>query len=163
MLRGALTATGVAALAAMTTAATGVAASNGPPADGTAATLVTGRAHVHITPHLGGPRTTFHVGVRVTVATGTFGTVRRRDTIVVSGPDRQGCASSASVALPNTAAGAQRSMALHPRRFGGHWCKGRFNGRVVETSTIVCGGPHLACPQVVVAPQTIARFHFRVR
>lgn len=119
---------------------------------------------VAVHPGAGGPGTTFAISLRIPSPTGTEGVIRRRDTLSVSGPGAAGCISSAVLTLPDAAGGTMVRMRLNPSRLGGHWCVGLFRGAVVETQSAVCGpGPARACPLLMIRPQTIARFRFRVR
>ena len=151
IVRGALTAAIVAAMAATVPALAGA---RGPASSAT--------TRVYVSPGTGHPRTTFKLTMRVPRATGQSGTQLTTDTLTISGPDRQGCAASATMVLPKAAAGERVVVKADPRRHGGRWCVGTFHGRLVETISIICT-PTRACPMVVVAPQTLARFHFRVR
>jgi hypothetical protein len=62
------------------------------------------------------------------------------------------------------AAGQARiaTVKLRPGRLGGRWCAGRFHGRIVETSRVVCEMYRL-CPLPAIIWRTITRFSFRVR
>jgi hypothetical protein len=61
--------------------------------------------------------------------------------------------------------GARVKLVLAPRAgSGGGWCAGQWHGKVVQSVAIRCTPtPARACPQLVVAPQTIATFRFRVK
>jgi hypothetical protein len=59
-------------------------------------------------------------------------------------------------------------VALSPARLAGagtggatSWCAGTFHGRVVMTERLLCGPPRL-CPMLMIRPQTVARFRFKV-
>jgi hypothetical protein len=68
------------------------------------------------------------------------------------------------MALPAAAAGSTVRARLVPGHVGGRWCTGTFRGVITQTVSVTCGsGPAVACPMLVIAPQTIGRFHFRVR
>jgi len=59
--------------------------------------------------------------------------------------------------------GARVKLTLRPARGRGGWCAGQWHGTVVQTEVVRCRpGPARACPQLVVAPRTIASFRFRV-
>jgi hypothetical protein len=46
----------------------------------------------------------------------------------------------------------------------GGWCAGLWHGTVVQSEVLHCNPlPALVCPQLVVAPLTLARFSFRVK
>jgi hypothetical protein len=121
-------------------------------------------AAVHVHPSIGGPRTAFAVTVRIPAQTGTFVGFRRSDSLTVSGPSRRGCVARTEMALPAGAAGSTVRVRVTPGHPSGHWCTGTFHGVVTETQTITCGGdPQLACPMIMIRPQTIGRFRFAVR
>ncbi len=73
------------------------------------------------------------------------------------------------MALGATRAGSQVRETLKPAGHGGIWCAGTFRGRIVEYLSPICqpikGSATVAivCPDIVVAPQTIGRFSFRVK
>lgn len=118
----------------------------------------------HVRPAAGGPRSAFTVRLRIPTQTGTFGQFRRMDSLAVTGPRHKGCASNMEMGLPAAAAGSTVRVRLVPGRPGGHWCTGTFHGVITETQSIVCGGtPARACPMLMTAPRTLARFRFRVR
>jgi hypothetical protein len=114
-----------------------------------------------VTPATGGPHTSFTVSLRNPSLTGITPEWQRWDTVGVLGPHRSGCVSSATAAMPGAGFHARVRMKLNPARFGGRWCVGTFHGTIVENQRFVCG-PERVCPQLVIAPQTIARFRFRV-
>jgi hypothetical protein len=119
---------------------------------------------VHVRPATGGPHSAFAVSLRIPAGTGTFGQGRRTDSLSVTGPNRGGCVSRAAMDLPAGAAGSTVRVRLVPARFGGRWCPGSFQGVITESESVICGpNPARACPLVMVAPQTIGRFRFRVR
>ena len=120
---------------------------------------------VSVIPGSGGPRTHFTFRFRVPVATGTFGSVIRRDTLSVSGPRVAGCVSRASATLRKARKGSRARLAIGPGAVSrGGWCAGLWHGTVVQTEVLRCKPiPALVCPQLVVAPRTLARFRFRVK
>lgn len=129
--------------------------------------LGTGRGvKVRVSPRRGHPRTTFRFSLRLPSRLPVMIRWARRDTLSVIGPHRHGCVAAASVELPTASAGAEVSVRLNPARLGedGRWCVGRFHGTVVETERLVCSPPpvYIMCPEIVIAPQVIARFTFRV-
>src|ERR1700684_377779 len=117
---------------------------------------------VRVSPSTGSPHTTFSVSLRIPSQTGTSGFIRRTDTLAVDDPHHSGCVGAAQMTLPAAAADTMVRIRLIPSRLGGHWCTGRFGGVVTETEQTSCP-PEKGCPLFVVAPRTIARFHFRVR
>ncbi len=127
------------------------------PADAAPSTTVT------VTPSAGTPHTSFGLSFRLPEATGTFGSILRRDTLFVTGPRGGGCVSGMSTALRPAPQGRRLRPSLNPQRLGGAWCAGEFHGRIVEQEVPRCGlGPAQVCPEFLLAPQTIARFRFRV-
>ena len=118
---------------------------------------------VHVRPGTGKPTSAFSVSLKLPAATGLSGGLQRSDSVAVSGPHHSGCVSSASMTLPSDPAGTTVDARLAPKHFGGHWCMGTFRGTVTETQTVQCGPVEArVCPQIVIAPETIGRFRFRV-
>jgi hypothetical protein len=116
-----------------------------------------------VAPVPGHRHTRFTISFHTQMATGTFAGTRRTDMVSVTGPRRSGCISSRSAD-----AGAQPANALVKVHLGpgaGHrWCTGLFHGAVVQYQSVICGPPQMmVCPQLVLAPRTIARFVLRVR
>jgi len=120
--------------------------------------------HVSVKPGSGNPRTRFMLSLRIPEATGTFGSVVRRDTLSVSGPRGGRCVSSVTVRLRSAKRGARLTLTLRPASLGtGGWCTGEFNGRVVQREVLRCPPrPVDVCPDFLLAPRTIARFRFHV-
>jgi hypothetical protein len=120
---------------------------------------------VSVTPGSGGPRTHFVFRFRVPVAMGTFGSVIRRDTLSVTGPRGGRCVSRASTTLRSARKGARAKLTLTPGPAArGGWCAGLWHGTVVQSVVLRCStNPNQVCPALVVRPQTLARFRFRVK
>ena len=118
---------------------------------------------VYVSPSIGKPTTHFVVRFRAPSATGT--TLHRRYELYASATKRSHCTSSVADAIGATSVGSHVRMTLKPARTGGRWCRGKFHGRIVEYISVVCQptGAAIACPEVVIAPQTIGRFTFRVK
>jgi len=115
-----------------------------------------------VSPAVGHRHTRFTVSFETTLATGSFTGLRRSDEVSATGPQRSGCVGSMTVGTGPHPAGASVSVRLAPG-VGHAWCTGRYQGQVVQFQTIVCGPPKMvACPMLAIAPQTIARFRFRV-
>jgi hypothetical protein len=116
-----------------------------------------------VTPAPGHRHTRFTISFHTQMATGTFVGMRRTDQVSVTGPQRSGCVGSASVGAGPQPADSLVKVHLGPGS-GHRWCTGRFHGEVVQYQSSTCGPPQMiVCPQLVLAPQTIARFSFRVR
>jgi hypothetical protein len=124
--------------------------------------LTTASTRVYVAPGSGSPHTKFRLSFRIPDATGMPGLFRRSDMLGVSGPSRAGCISRTSVLLRSAQAGARLRVTLNPSGLGGSWCVGTFHGQIVETEQVICQ-PTRACPDIAVAPRTIARFKFRVK
>lgn len=123
------------------------------------------QASVRVTlrPAAGGPHTGFVLRFRNPSPTGIVAGTRRVDQVLVIGPHGSGCVSSVAESLRPAAAGTSMRTVLRPGA-GRHWCGGRFQGRLVAYQSTACSpGPARACPLLVIAPQTLARFSFRVR
>ncbi len=66
--------------------------------------------------------------------------------------------------LKPTRQGRHVTLTLRPATGGSGWCSGQWHGTVVQSESIRCSPtPARACPDLVIAPRTIARFRFRVR
>jgi hypothetical protein len=125
---------------------------------GTAATT-----KVAVTPGTGGTHTRFRFSFRMPTATGLAGGWSRVNMLSVDTRMRSGCVWEASSALPRLPAGRMMRVSLNPSRLGGSWCTGTFHGEIVESQRIICSPlPVDVCPQLVIAPQVLARFKFRV-
>jgi hypothetical protein len=114
-----------------------------------------------VTPGSGKTTTTFLVRFQAPYRTGSFGGIRRDYEVSVSGPREKACISMISMTLSPTQRGDHVSVPLDPKRHGGVWCGGKFRGDITELQMIICN-PDMVCPQIVIAPRTIARFSFRV-
>lgn len=127
----------------------------------TAAAATTTR--VVVRPGTGGPHTRFRFSLRTPDSTGISGVWNRVDTLSVGHPQHSGCVWSGDIVLPRSQAGTMVRVTLNPFRLGGSWCTGTFHGEVIQSQRVSCGPPLVdVCPQLVVAPQVIARFTFRV-
>jgi hypothetical protein len=150
-IRGALV---TAPLAAAVVAASAAAAGLGP------------TTRVTVRPGSGTPHTRFALSFRVPLATGTFGSLIRTDTVSVTGPHAANCQAGATRTLRPARKGKRVRLTLRPAKGGGGWCAGRWRGTVVQSEAFRCKPIPTAlivCPQLVVAPRTIARFRFRVK
>jgi hypothetical protein len=118
---------------------------------------------VIVRPATGGPHTRFKFSFRSPNTIGIGGDWSRVDTLSVAVAKRPGCISDRVVILPRSQAGTMVRVTLNPSRLGGSWCIGTFRGEIVERQRILCSPlPVDLCPQVIIAPQVIARFKFRV-
>lgn len=117
---------------------------------------------VTVSPRTGTARTHFAFRFRVPVATGRFGTVRRTDTLSVTGPPGTRCESRAVRALKAARKGKRVKVTMRPAKGG--WCAGQWHGTVVQSETLRCTPtPGRVCPELVVAPRVIASFRFKVK
>jgi hypothetical protein len=72
------------------------------------------------------------------------------------------------VVLAAAPSGTTIRHTLRPRWLGGRWCTGTYNGQVTYQVQPACTDPGpvkamvIACPMFIMAPRTIATFHFRV-
>jgi len=123
-------------------------------------------ATVQVAPKTGGPRTTFRLTLHNAFTTGPTATLQRSETVDVSGPHRRGCVSSGVLGVPAAPAQQLVRVALSPSRLNAtngatRWCMGTFQGSVMLTTRLLCAPPRL-CPMLLIRPQTIARFSFKV-
>ncbi len=120
----------------------------------------------HVTPGSGGPRTTFTLSWRNPAQTTTEESLRRSETVQISGPRHSGCVSSGQLTVQPAAVQQVMRLSLTPRRMSGTatrtWCTGTFSGSILQTQHFACAPPHL-CPLIEIRPQTIGRFTFRVK
>jgi len=117
---------------------------------------------VKVKPKTGTPKTEFVVSFRAPDQTGVSGSVSRHYVVSATNSSSDtGCASSASVTVPPTAANQHVRVTLDPHNFGGRWCLGRFKGTVDEISSPMCQ-PNKVCPLFAVIVKQIGKFSFRV-
>lgn len=118
---------------------------------------------VQTNPARGSPSTQFRLTFTSPERTGKFGSLLRRQVVSATGPVRRGgCVALVSVVLPPTRPGHRVHLTLNPKQLGGVWCVGRYSGRIADSESVICR-PRRACPDLVVAPRTIATFSFRVQ
>ena len=72
---------------------------------------------------------------------------------------RRQCARLCDAGSPTTVGQHVRVTVSHNR--GRPWCLRKFSGSIVRVTSVLCL-PTKPCPQILIAPQTIARFSFRV-
>jgi len=117
---------------------------------------------VTMKPGAGKPTTRFVASFRAPARTGVVGTVSSHYQLSAAGPKGKRCVSSISIHLASTKLHAHVKVTLRPRGHGGVWCSGKFHGKILEFQSILCR-PVNACPDIVILPQTIARFSFTVK
>ena len=119
---------------------------------------------VTVKPGSGTPQTHFAFSFRVPLATGTSGSLVRTDRFSVSGPGGAHCQSSVARTLKAARKGTRVKLTLRPAKGRGGWCAGQWRGTIVQSESVRCNpAPARACPDLVVAPRTIASFRFRVK
>ena len=127
------------------------------------ASTAAAKVRVSVTPSIGKQRTSFVVRFRAPSATGTFASIRSHYVVSAAGKGKR-CTANASVAMGPTRRGQKVRTTLKPKGPGHIWCAGKFHGRIVQISQVVCPPiPKMACPDIEIAPMTIARFTFRVK
>ncbi|HLI58737.1 MAG TPA: hypothetical protein VKV21_03640 [Solirubrobacteraceae bacterium] len=146
-----------------------VTASRGPVLDPLPAPRTT---HVFVGPRRIGTHTSVLVRFRQPMTTGYSGDERAIEALEISGPSRPVCIGSRRILLGAAPAGTMMRHRLRPRWLGGRWCTGLYRGRLTYQVEPACGpGPirampaaptPIACPMFIMAPRTIATFHFRV-
>jgi hypothetical protein len=128
------------------------------------ASTATAKVRVSVTPSVGKQRTSFVVRFRAPGTTGTFASIRSHYVVSAAAGRGKRCTASASVAMGPTRRGQKVRTTLKPKGRGHIWCAGKFRGRIVQISQVVCPPiPKMACPDIEIAPMTIARFTFRVK
>ena len=115
--------------------------------------------HVSVEPASGSPATHFVVAFKAAQSTAILSGDTYR--VTASGPARAGCQASIAVMAPRTHAGDHVRVKLAPKARG-HWCAGTFRGQVWNVLIPPCPTGK-ACPAVVVPPQVVGRFTFRVK
>ena len=102
------------------------------------------------------------------MTTGYTGVEQSIEALEVSGPSRPQCIGARRVVLAAAQAGTTIRHMLRPRWLGGRWCTGTYEGRVTYQVLPSCTDPGpvrgrvVACPMFIMAPRTLATFHFRV-
>jgi hypothetical protein len=122
------------------------------------------KVRVSVRPSIGKQRTSFVVRFRAPNATGSSATLKTHYQVSAAGTPGKRCTSSASVTIGPTKRGQRLLATLKPRGAGHRWCTGEFHGRIVQITQVVCPPiPQMVCPEIEIAPVTIARFSFRVK
>ena len=117
---------------------------------------------VRVSPATGVPSSTFTISFHTPDRTGRHGALARRDELMVAvARHASGCVSSFDASAPVGAAGALIRVVAGPARIGGHWCTGRWSGRIEELETPVCKQGQ-ACPQFIILRGVIGRFTLTV-
>jgi hypothetical protein len=117
---------------------------------------------VRVSPSTGLPSTRFTISFRTSDRTGVHGSLARRDELMGAvARHGSGCVSSFDASAPAGAAGTLIRVAVGPARIGGHWCTGRWSGRIEELETPVCKQGQ-ACPQFIILRGVIGHFAFTV-
>jgi hypothetical protein len=111
-----------------------------------------------VLPAAGIPASTFVVSFTSPGRTGVIGSKRFLDRLsAVSSTPTKGCLSQVESAVPVARRGQRVHVRLDPFALGGHWCTGRYTGKIVELQTLVCP-PGTMCPTYVRPLGTVARF-----
>jgi len=120
-------------------------------------------APASVIPAAGTPASTFVVSFVSPTRTGVIGSKRFLDKLTaVSATPRAGCLPQAESSVPIARKGQRVRVRLDPRALGGHWCTGRYTGKIIELQTLVCP-PGTMCPAYVRLLGTVARFTLVVR
>jgi hypothetical protein len=117
---------------------------------------IEGGLSLHVSPTVGGQRTTFRLDYR---EPGGFASETRADSIALTGPRGVGCVSTETLHERMTAPGSEVVVRLRPTS-GRAWCAGTFQGQVDETIRPRCG-PAQVCPMFI-ALVPIGHFRFVV-
>ncbi len=111
-----------------------------------------------VIPAAGTPASAFVVSFVSPTRTGVVGSKRFLDRLsAVSSTSARGCLSQISAAVPVARKGQRVRVRLDPFALGGHWCTGRYTGKIVELQTLVCP-PGTMCPAYVRVVGIVARF-----
>ena len=111
-----------------------------------------------VIPAAGTPTSTFVVSFTSPGRTGVIGSKRLLDQLTaVSATPVKGCLPQVESAVPDAHRGQRVRVRLDPFTLGGHWCTGRYTGKIVELQTLVCP-PGAMCPTYVRLLGTVARF-----
>jgi hypothetical protein len=124
--------------------------------------------HVQVGPSAIGTHTDVLLRFRQPMTTGDNGDEKSVEALQFSGPARAECIGSGRVVLAAARRGTTIRHMLRPQWLGGRWCTGTYQGRVTFQVQPQCTDPGpikakvTACPMFIMAPRTIATFHFRV-
>jgi len=135
---------------------------------GVSADVVSPDTHVQVAPSAIGTHTDVLLRFRQPVTTGENGDERSFETLVFGGPSRPRCIGARRVVLAAAHAGTTVRHLLRPGFLGGSWCTGTYEGRLTLQVQPDCTGTGpvtaqaVACPMFIMAPRTLATFHFRV-
>ncbi len=124
--------------------------------------------HVQVGPSAIGTHTDVLLRFRQPITTGDIGVEQLVEALEVAGPSRAQCIGSRRIVLAAAREGTMIRHMLRPRWLGGRWCTGTYVGRVTYQVQPDCTAPgpikarFIACPMFIMAPRTLATFHFRV-
>ncbi len=122
------------------------------------------KLRVSVRPSIGKQRTSFVVRFRAPSATGSSATLRTHFEVSATARRGRRCTASVSVTMGPTERGQAVGATLTPKGPRHIWCARRFHGRIVEISRVVCRPlTQMECPDIEIAPMTIAHFSFRVK
>jgi hypothetical protein len=120
-------------------------------------------AHLRVTPSAGSAKTKFIVSFRTPQRTGRHGQIQLHDVLSASATrGTRSCVRALRVRAHDARAGARVRVVLDPRRLGGQWCAGGYDGKISELQTPVCVRGRLCRAHVRVRAR-VARFALRVR
>lgn len=115
-----------------------------------------------VTPAAGTPASTFVVSFVSPIRTGVIGSKRILEKLTaVSATPAKGCLPQVDSSVPLARQGQRVRVKLDPFTLGGHWCTGRYIGKIVKLQTLVCP-PGTMCPTYVRLLGAVARFSFVV-
>jgi hypothetical protein len=130
--------------------------------------LLSPMTHVQVGPRAIGTHTDVRLRLRQPMTTGDNGGERSVEAVDLTGPSRRGCIGTTRVVLAAAREGTTIRHTLRPRWLGGRWCTGTYEGRLTYQVQPDCTNPGpigvklVACPMFIMAPRTLATFHFRV-
>jgi hypothetical protein len=121
---------------------------------------------VTVTPARGTPTTTFTVGFKTPVATGSSQGSRIWEVASVASRGRTSASCTSGMAVPLRPTVAHHHISVALPASAKPWCTGTYAGTITLNRTIRCDpGPpsrRAACPELVFAPELIGRFQFTV-
>jgi hypothetical protein len=141
-----------------------------PAGAGAAAPAPVAATHVNVGPSSIRPDTNVVIRFAQPQTTGKVGSEKVTESLRISGPSRTGCVGSDTAVLAPATVGTMMHLTLRPAPLGGAWCTGRYRGALMVASEPSClagpihtiGDGFVACPMFMMAPRTVATFHFQV-